>query len=92
MMRTSEDSDEEIESLESTNGADPGKVMTMHGDEPVEVMLTHPTALSFSCPHIHMLEQGAESAVTVPPGPPEVRSVHSQPQGPKLSMLPPGTT
>ena len=90
MMRTSEDSDEEIESLESTNGADPGKVMTMHGDEPVEVMLTHPTALSLACPHIHMLEQGAESAVTVPPL--EVRSVHSQPQRPKLSMLPPGTT
>jgi hypothetical protein len=60
------------------------------GDEPGEVMLTHPTALSVSFPHKHMREQGAESAVTVPP--PEVRSVHSQPQCPTLSMLPPGTT
>ena len=60
------------------------------GDEPGEVMLTHPTALSVPFTHKHMRAQGAESAVTVPP--PEVRSVHSQPQCPKLSMLPPGTT
>jgi hypothetical protein len=59
-------------------------------DEPGEVMLTHPTALSFSFPHNHMLEQVAKAAVPVPPS--EVRSVPSKPQCPKLSMVPPGPT
>ncbi len=40
MMRTSEDSDDEIESVESTNGADPGKVMTMHITTPLSPFLS----------------------------------------------------
>ena len=60
------------------------------GDEPGEVMPTHPTALSVPFSHKHMRAQGAVSAVNVPP--PEVRSVHSQPHDPQLFMLPPGTT
>ncbi len=37
------------------------------GDEPGEVMLTHPTPLSFSLPNNHVLDQGAKAAVAVPP-------------------------
>ncbi len=40
MMRTSADSDDEIESLESTNGADPGKVMTMRITTPLSPFLS----------------------------------------------------
>ena len=60
------------------------------GDEPGEVMPTHPTALSVPFTHKHMRAQGAVSAVSVPH--PEVRSVHSQPHDPQKFMLPPGTT
>jgi hypothetical protein len=87
MMRTSEDSADETNHQPETSS---DESESDDGDEPGEVMFTHPTPLSFSLPHNHMLEQGAEAAVTLPPL--EVRSVHSQPQGPKLSMLPPGPT
>jgi hypothetical protein len=40
MMRSSEDSDDEIEYVESTNGADPGKVMTMHITTPLSPFLS----------------------------------------------------
>jgi hypothetical protein len=40
MMRTSEDSDDEIESVESADGADPGKVMTMHITTPLSPFLS----------------------------------------------------
>ena len=87
MMRTSEDSADETNHQPATSS---DESESDDGDESGEVMLTHPTALSFSFPHNHMLEQVAEAAVPVTPS--EVRSVHSQPQRPKLSMLPPGTT
>ena len=56
MMRTSEDSADETNHQPATSS---DESESDDGDEPGEVMLTHPTALSFSFPHNHMLEQVA---------------------------------
>ncbi len=53
MMRTSEDSNNEIESVESTNGADPGKVMTMHITTPVSPFLSF--CWTLRCPYADTL-------------------------------------
>ena len=65
MMRTSEDSADEIEPVESTNGADPGKVMTMHITTPLSQPAQRRTprpldfvSISASQPEVYMLVFG----------------------------------
>ena len=59
MMRTSEDSDDEIESVESTNGADPGKVMTMHMTTPLSPFLSLLDTVVSVCRHTTVLLRAA---------------------------------
>ena len=59
MMRTSEDSDDEIESVESTNGADPGKVMTMHITTPLSPFLSLLDTAVSVCRHTTVLLRAA---------------------------------
>ena len=59
MMRTSEDLDDEIEFVESTNGADPGKVMTMHITTPLTPFLSLLDTAVSVCRHTTVLLRAA---------------------------------
>ncbi len=79
MMRTSEDSDDEIESVESTNlnGADPGKVMTMQITTSLSPFLSLLDTAVSVCRHTTVLLRAAVC---------ECRLHHSQSNPPFMYM------
>ncbi len=77
MMRTSEDSDDEIESVESTDRADPGKVMTTHITTPLSPVLSLLDTAVSVCRH---------TAVLLRAGVCECRFHHSQSNPPFMCM------